>query len=220
MEAKKVFPGVYRIEGKIATKSLAPGTTVYGELTRKIGGDEYRFWDQRRSKLGAALVKGLRTMPIIPGSKVLYLGAASGTTASHVSDIVGENGVVYCVEFSARAMRDLIAVCEKRENMVPILADVRMPEAYECDVPKVDVVYEDVADREQARILLENAAKFLPAGRLAAIAIKARCVSAAANPKQVYSQVLSQLHPVFEIVEKIDLAPFEMDHLFAVLRKK
>jgi len=45
---------------------------------------------------------------IRPGSKVLYLGAASGTTVSHVSDIVGKDGIVYAVEFSHRSGRDLV----------------------------------------------------------------------------------------------------------------
>ena len=219
MDIKGVFPGVFRVDGKIATKSMTPGIAVYGEELKNHKNDEYRLWDPKRSKLGAAIVKGLRGMPVKPGNKVLYLGAASGTTASHVSDIVGEEGIVYCVEFSPRAMRDLLAVCEKRENMVPILADARMPETY-GDVPKVDVVYEDVADREQAQILSLNADKFLQKGGLAAIAIKARCVSTVSNPRQVYAMVLSELQSRFEIVEKVDIEPFERDHLFVVLRKR
>ncbi len=43
-------------------------------------------------------------------SQVLYLGAASGTSVSHVSDIVGPDGSVYAVEFSHRSgARDMIA---------------------------------------------------------------------------------------------------------------
>ncbi len=220
MELKQVFPGVYRVEGKLATKSLAPGKTVYGEVVKKIRGDEYRLWDPKRSKLAAAIAKGLGSMPIKPGDKVLYLGAATGTTASHVSDIVGENGLVYCVEFSARAMRDLLAVCESRENMIPVLADARLPEKYEKEVGGVDVVYEDVAAREQARILSENASRFLKPGSPAAIAIKARCISTVKNPKEVYARVIGELRQHFEVVEKIDIAPYEIDHLFVVLKKK
>lgn len=50
---------------------------------------EYRAWNPFRSKLAASIVGGVGDIHIKPGSKVLYLGAASGTTVSHVSDIVG-----------------------------------------------------------------------------------------------------------------------------------
>lgn len=214
----EVFPGVFRFEGRIATKSLAPGFIVYGEKTLKQKGVEYRLWEPSRSKLGAAIARGLKELPIRPGSSVLYLGAASGTTASHVSDIVGPNGAVYCIEFSARSMRDLIKVCEKRENMLPLLKDARFPKEY-AEVGMVDVVFEDVADPEQARILIENAV-LLKKGGVAMIAIKARCVSSTDEPQKVYAQVKKQLSSAFEITQEIDLAPFEEDHLFLVLKKK
>ena len=50
---------------------------------------EYRAWNPFRSKLAAAIVGGIEHIHMKPGSKVLYLGAASGTTVSHVSDLVG-----------------------------------------------------------------------------------------------------------------------------------
>ncbi len=50
---------------------------------------EYRVWNPFRSKLAAAILGGVDQIYMPPGSKVLYLGAASGTTVSHVSDIVG-----------------------------------------------------------------------------------------------------------------------------------
>ena len=156
---KEVFPGVYKIDGKYATLNAVPGVKVYGENLVKNGGKEYRIWDPKRSKLGAALVKGLKTLTIKPGSAVLYLGSANGTTASHVSDIVGEKGRVYCVEFSPQSMRDLLLLCDERKNLYPILADARLPERY-AEVGKVDVVFEDVADREQTNILLRNIAAF------------------------------------------------------------
>ena len=50
-----------------------------------------------RSKLAAAILGGVENIWMKPGSKVLYLGAASGTTVSHVSDI-GFGGLtkLYC----------------------------------------------------------------------------------------------------------------------------
>ncbi len=215
---KQLFPGVFEINRRIATKSFSPGFSVYGEQTLKENGSEFRFWDPRRSKLGAAIVRGLKQMPIKPGSKVLYLGAANGTTSSHVSDIVGKEGEVYCIEFAARSMRDLIRVCEKRENMLPLLKDARFPMEY-SELGLVDVVFEDVADPEQARILNENAV-FLKKGGFAMIAVKARCVSSVVEPKKVYAEVKKELLEKYDIVEEFELDPFETDHLFLLLKKK
>ncbi|MBU1197904.1 fibrillarin-like rRNA/tRNA 2'-O-methyltransferase [Candidatus Micrarchaeota archaeon] len=212
-------PGVYRVNGRLATCNLAPGHKVYGEDLVKQNGKELRSWDAKRSKLAAALVNGLRLFPFQDGARILYLGAASGTTPSHVSDLVGKKGVVYCVEFSATVARDLIAVCETRENMLPIVDDARFPERY-SDVGEVDVIYEDVADREQVLILEENAKRFLKDGGLAFFAVKSRSIDSTRPPKQVYSEVITRLLRSFDVLEKIRIDPFHRDHLFLVLRKR
>ena len=132
---------------RLATRNLTPSLNVYGERLVKIKGVEYRIWDAFRSKLAAVILKGLQNMPIEPGFKVLYLGAASGTTPSHVSDIVGEKGYVYCVEFAQRSIRDLVNnVAAYRPNISPLLEDARMPEKYAMFIcGKVDTIYCDVA---------------------------------------------------------------------------
>src|SRR2546425_13377287 len=79
---------------QLATLSVAPGTNGYGETRFKVNKNEYRIWEPYRSKLAAVIWKGLSVLPLGPGSKVLYLGAASGTTVSHVSDLGGSNGRV------------------------------------------------------------------------------------------------------------------------------
>ncbi len=228
MKPQQVFPGVFRIGGKLATRSLAPGFKVYGEETTRVDGVEYRFWNAYRSKLGGGLVKGLKTMAVKPGARVLYLGAASGTTASHVSDVVGSEGVVLCVEFAPRSMRDLVAVCERRENMLPLLNDARNPKAYagvvrdECG-GQVDVIFEDVADPEQARILVENAKAFLKKGGHAMIAVKAKSISASEDVQKIFANVEKELEASgagLKIVEKLDLAPFDLEHEMLVLAKK
>ena len=163
------FPSIYiaTLEDgsqRLATKNLAVGRTVYGERLVKSKGVEYRIWDPYRSKLAAAILKGLGTVSIKPDNKVLYLGAASGTTASHVSDIVGEGGHVYCIEFASRSIRELVNnVCVFRYNMSPILADARLPERYTTLVGKADDIYCDIAQPEQARILADNADLFFVA---------------------------------------------------------
>ena len=115
---KTIFPGVFEVHGKLATKNNAPGFRVYGEKLFSEGGVEYRQWDPFRSKLAAAVKKGLKVWPMRPDSNVLYLGASSGTTPSHLADAT--SGTVYCVEFSKRMMRELMSVCERKPNMVPI----------------------------------------------------------------------------------------------------
>lgn len=217
---KEVFKGVgvFADGGFYYTRNLVKGFKVHGERIREEKKAEYREWNPYQSKLCAAIAKGIKEMPIKGGSRVLYLGAAHGATPSFVSDIIGSKGTVFCVEFSPIAMRDLISVCEKRENMIPILADARKTEEYE-DVGKVDVVFEDVADPQQAEILVQNS-RFLAAGGIAMIAIKARAVNSVAEPQSVYSRLKKTLSSAFDIIEEKDLMPFEEDHLFVVLRKK
>lgn len=133
---------------------------------------EYRTWNPFRSKLAAAILGGIDQTHIPPGSKVLYLGAASGTTVSHVSDIVGPEGLVYAVEFSHRSGRDLLDVAKIRTNIIPILEDARHPHKYRMIVEMVDCVFADVAQPDQARIVALNCQYFLRNGGHFVISIK------------------------------------------------
>lgn len=143
---------------------------------------EYRIWNPFRSKLAATIVGGVQNIYIKPGSKLLYLGAASGTTVSHCSDIVGPEGVVYAVEFSARSGRDLIEMAKKRPNIVPIIEDARHPLKYRMLVGMVDVIFADVAQPDQARIVAHNAEYFLKPSGHYVISIKAVCITAPPQP--------------------------------------
>jgi len=211
---KEIFHVIYPDNTrKLATKNFRPGLKVYDEDLVTIKKLEYRLWDPTRSKFAAALVKGMKFVPIIPGSKVLYLGAASGTTPSHVSDIIGSKGMQYCVEFSPRSTRDLVFLCEKRSNMIPILDDARYPKNYQYVVDKVDVVYCDVAQPDQAKIIADNAKVFLKRGGYIMLAIKARSISSVKKPTVVYKQQMEILEDEdFKILEAIDLHPLEKDH--------
>lgn len=220
-ELKQLFEGVFISEdGKIYVKSGLKGFRIHGEKLFEKNGLEYREWNAWRSKLAAAFAKGLKTMPLKKCSSVLYLGAAQGVTASFISDIVGEKGVVYCVEFSPRAMQDLLKACGKKENMLPLLADARNPGEYAADVGKVDVIFEDVADTQQTEIMRRNAELMLEKDGYAMIAIKARCVSSVVEPKKVFAQAKKELEQDFEVIEEISLEPFEADHEFFVLKKR
>ena len=207
---------------RLATRNLTPGRTVYGERLITFKGIEYRIWDPYRSKLAAAILKGLKAVPIKPGNKVLYLGAASGTTASHVSDIVGENGHVYCVEFSARAIRELVNnVCAYRSNMSPILEDARLPERYSMLVEKVDNIYCDIAQPEQAKILADNADLYLKRGGEIMLAIKAQSIDVTKEPSEVYKREIETLKTRnFKIKEVIHLEPYDKAHAMIVAEFK
>lgn len=224
-EVKKLSDGIFEvIKGKkqLATKNLDPGKTVYGEKLIQVEGIEYRTWDPRRSKLGAMILKKFN-IPLKEDSKVLYLGAASGTTVSHVSDIVSE-GAVYAVEFSPRSMRDLIGLASRRKNVYPILADAGKPDSYSHLVEPVDLIFQDVAQPNQAEIAARNTIRFLKKDGYLLLSIKARSIDTVANPKEVFKEEVRKLEkafePGFEILNAKDLMPYHEDHLGVVAKLK
>lgn len=217
------FPAIYwaTLEDgsrKLATKNLALGKTVYDERLIRYKQEEYRLWDPFRSKLAAAVLKGLKTVPIQPDHKVLYLGAASGTTAGHISDIIGEGGYVYCVEFAARTIRELVNnVCEFRFNMSPLLMDARFPERYSMLVEEVDDIYCDIAQPEQAKVLADNTDLFLKADGWIMLAVKARSIDVTKEPSEVYQREIGILKTRgFQMGEVIHLEPYDKAHVMIV----
>merc|ERR1712176_1127075 len=198
-------------------KNMAVGESVYGEkriaVEDEAGKVEYRVWNPFRSKLAAAVLGGVDKIHMPPGSKVLYLGAASGTSVSHVSDIVGPEGMVYAVEFSHRSGRDLLNVAKKRTNVIPIIEDARHPQKYRMLVPMVDCIFADVAQPDQARILGLNAAMFVKNRGHFVIAIKASFVDSTLAPEIVYANEVTRLkEEKFRPVEQLSLEPYERDH--------
>lgn len=214
---REIFPGVFRDGRRLFTKSLIKEDKTYAKSLLNREGNQYREWDPGKSKAAAAIMKRVKHFPLRPGSKVLYLGAASGATVSFFSDIVGEDGVVYAVEISERCVRDLNNTAEKRGNIVPIMADARKPEDYDWVEP-VDLVFEDVASDEQSAIIIRNAEKFLKPGGTAMIAIKSRSIDVVKDPAEVYRGEISKLGKHFRITEKRELDPYEKDHMFVVMK--
>jgi len=221
---KHKFPGVYTVieddgSERIATKNLVPGQKVYGERIVKWKGEEYRIWNPNRSKLAAAILNDLKNFPIKPETTVLYLGIASGTTASHVSDIIDWEGKIFGIEFSPRVLRELVPLVEERRNIVPILGDATKPEEYRALVTKVDVIFEDVAQPTQAKILIDNAKAYLKSGGYGMISIKSRSIDVTKEPEEVFREVEKELSEYFEVVERISLEPYEKDHALIVVKK-
>lgn len=218
-----IFTEIYWVKpaagGKrLATKNLTPGKKVYDERLISFQKVEYRLWDPFRSKLAAAILKGLTEMPIHKGDKVLYLGAATGTTVSHISDIVGEKGHVFCVEFAVRAMRELINnVCAFRLNMTPILEDARMPEKYVTFLEKVDTIYCDIAQPEQAKVLADNAELFLKSKGWTMLAVKSQSIDVTKRPVEVYEREANILKSRgFNVLEVVQLEPYDKAHAMIV----
>jgi rRNA 2'-O-methyltransferase fibrillarin len=193
-------------EDALCTRNMTPGESVYGEkrisvdqvtnnedgttTTTKI---EYRIWNPFRSKLAAGILGGLDKLYFKPGAKVLYLGAASGTSVSHVADIVGPTGFVYAVEFSHRSGRDLVTMASKRHNVVPIVEDARQPSRYRMIMPMVDAIFADVAQPDQARIVAMNAEYYLKVGGGILISIKANCIDSTEAPEKVFANEVEKM---------------------------
>jgi fibrillarin-like pre-rRNA processing protein len=217
---KEIFPNVFKIKNQVATKSVARGYSVYGEKRLDEKDGEYRIWDPHKSKLAAAILNGLKGMPIKKGDSVLYLGIAQGTTASHVSDIVGEEGIVLGVEISPKPFEKLLEVCAIRKNIIPILGDANKPEEYSEFVDKVDIVYQDVAQRNQAEILLKNAMKYLKKDGFAILVIKAKSIDVVKNPAELFRKELEKLKKEMVVLDTINLLPYDKDHMLVLLRPK
>ncbi|KAF1986322.1 Fibrillarin [Aulographum hederae CBS 113979] len=226
--------GVFVARGKedlLVTKNISPGESVYGEKRisvqnsenpkEEINGDgpapatttEYRVWNPFRSKLAAAILGGVEDIYMKPGAKVLYLGAASGTSVSHVADIVGPTGVVYAVEFSHRSGRDLINMATRRTNVIPIVEDARHPLRYRMLVGMVDCIFADVAQPDQARIVGLNAHLYLKVGGGVVVSIKANCIDSTAAPEAVFAREVQKMREErIKPKEQLTLEPFERDH--------
>jgi len=215
----KKFQDLYWADNRLCTKNLVPGQRVYDEKLIETKQGEFREWDAHRSKPAAAIYKNLHQFLLKKGMKVLYLGVASGTTCSHFSDIVGKEGIIYGIEIGERVLRDLIPVAEKRKNIVPILADARKPEDYPW-VEQVDLVYADIAVKEQSEILIRNARMFLKPKGFSMIAIKSRSIDVTKNPKVVYKEQRKILEGFFNVIDFVTLSPYERDHGYFVLKRK
>jgi len=203
---------------EVATRNLTPGISVYGEelITEDV---EYRLWNPRRSKLSAAILNGLSSLKIENEYKILYLGASTGTTVSHISDIA-YNGKIYAVEFSPVTAKKLTRLSRQRPNIYPILADATKPKEYMNIIEKVDFLYCDVAQPTQTELFMKNMNLFSKDDALGMITIKARSIDVIQKPKKIFKQEEKKLKEKgFKIIEKIKLEPYEKDHVAFIVEK-
>lgn len=196
----------------LLTRNLVPGMRVYNEELVLKGGVEYRTWDPFRSKFAAAILKGLPDNIIVEGSKVLYLGASTGTTVSHVSDLVGPQGLVIGVEFAPRVAREFVErVARARKNVIPFVSDAREPAKY--SVAHVDVVYCDIAQPDQTEIALSNCRTLLKKNGSLLLIVKARSIDVLKEPEKIFAEEKKKLEDAgLKVQRVIELSPFDKDH--------
>lgn len=214
------YYGVFRKGRDLYTRNLVPGVSVYGEIlqSNEPGGGEYRRWNPKRSKLSAALHSKLKTYVFKKNMRVLYLGAATGTSLSHLSDIVVD-GQLFGVEFSLIAYRKLATMSEKRSNIIPILEDASKPSRYSPIIAgPVDVVWQDISQRDQVGILKKNCRQFCKPGTLVYYVMKARSIDSSGSFERINKNVLRDLRKGFEILESIDISRYQRDHVVHVLK--
>ena len=204
-------------EKKLATQNLVPGNQVYNEKLVQHKGSEYRIWNPFRSKLAAAIMNDLKNFPFNQKSDVLYLGVSTGTTISHISDIVNQGGTVFGIEHASRVARDFLdRVASHRKNIVPIIQDARRPEEFFSVYKKVDIVYVDIAQPDQTNIAIENCRLYLKSGGYLFLVIKTRSIDVVKDPKMVIKDEIKKLDTMFEIKQTIDLHPYDKDHAMVI----
>jgi len=212
------FDCIYEQYGKkhkiLMTRNLITGKQFDEQIFREKR-VEYRVLDPTRSKLGAVILKGISQIGFTQDDVVLYLGASYGYTPSFVSDIVGKEGFVFCVDSAPRSTRDLIFICEARPNMAPILADAFHPEQYIERVSAVDFIYQDIAQRNQAEIFIKNCNLFLKKGGFAILVVKSRSIDVMKRPKQVFQDIRTKLEQNITVVDFRILDPSNLTPRFS-----
>ena len=206
-------------EQKLATENLVPGNQVYKEKLVTKKGIEYRLWDPFRSKLAASIKNGLEDFPFKENSSVLYLGVSTGTTLSHISDIVGPKGIIFGVEHSSRVARDFLdRVASHRKNVVPIIQDARQPKDYFSVYDKVDIVYSDIAQPDQTEIAISNCKLYLKNNGYLFLVIKTRSIDVTQSPKKIIENEIKKVKTNFEVLQQIDLYPYDKDHAMIIAK--
>ncbi len=208
---EEIQPGVFRNKGRIYTKNSDPGHKVYGEGLIEFEDEEYRRWDANRSKAAAAVQNGM-DLGLESDDFVLYLGAASGTTVSHFSDIL-EEGFIVGVEYSDTVIRGLVDLSERRDNIAPFLGDARKPEEYSEYVDEADMVFQDISQRDQAEIFMKNCREYLREGGVGLLAVKARSISSSEDKDEIFDDVREKVSEEFDVVDEVELDPYEKEHL-------
>lgn len=213
------FYGVYSDGENFYTLNAVPGISVYGEVLVREKEREFRRWNPMRSKLCAMLHKKLKNFAFDGKTEVLYLGAATGTTVSHISDILTE-GQIYAVEISKTPFLNLLQLATTRKNIIPLLTDAARTYTYSPIVQKVDVVYQDIAQKNQVEIFIQVVNEFLQDKGTGYLIIKGPAIDSTRKMEEVLAECVAQIEDAnLMILEKIMLKPFDAEHCALVVGK-
>jgi fibrillarin-like pre-rRNA processing protein len=216
----KLFEIYQETKGRrIFSKSILPGLAHFDERLIKEDGEEFREFDPTRSKLAATIIKGCTNIGIRKNDVILYLGISHGYTSSFISDIVGKEGIIFGIDPAPRVIRDLVFLSEKRKNIIPILADANHPETYAERICQVDIVYQDIAQKNQADIFLRNCEFYLKKGGYGLLAVKARSINVKKKSKDIFEEIRKILEKNMTVIDYKILEPFEMDHCIIIVKK-
>ena len=202
------------------TKNLDVGYRVYGEKLIEYRGEEYREWDPFRSKLAALILENPARNFLSEDFNCLYLGASSGTTISHLSDIL-RSSVIYGVEFAERSIRQLIQNTSSRKNIIPILGDARHPESYANSIfTKADIIYQDVAQPNQAEIAIHNCNYYLKDDGILILAIKSQSIDSIQKSERIYAKEKKILEKAdYNIIESVNIHRYASNHIVLIVKK-
>ncbi len=207
------YRGVYTDGRNYYTRSNS-GKSIYGEKVIKISDKYYHLWNPFRSKLAATMKLNIKTFPF-KNSKVLYLGASTGTTVSHLADV---SKLIWAVEISPISMKSLLNLAEEKDNIIPILDDARNVRNLSLFVRKPDIIYQDVSQRDQVSIFVNNMEYFSP--HYGFLMLKTRTIDMRKKPKSILQNTISKLKENgYKIIEVLNISKFQKDH-FAIVVKK
>ena len=201
-------------ERRLWSESVGSPPPVYGERWTDRGGHWLRAWVPTRSKLAAALEVGWEGPLPAEGQRWLYLGAATGTTSSHVADLLGPEGALYAVEKSPRPFQKLLRFAERWPNVRPILADVRSLDEEPFVVPLVDGLYADLPQPDQVELVLRAARRFLKEGGILLLALKTASMGRELSAPMHLERAEQRLGRFFELERTVRLAPWHRGHYF------
>jgi len=220
LQPHKIFEIYQEARGKrLYTQSIVPGYAPFDERLLHEDNKEYREFDPTRSKLAASIMKGTTNAGIRKNDVILYLGISHGYTSSFISDMIGPAGLIFGVDPAPRVIRDLIFLAERRTNIIPLLADANHPDTYTDRICQADIVYQDIAQKNQTEIFLKNCKLFLKKGGYGLIAIKARSIDIKRPTKQICEEARKQIEKELTVIDYRFLEPFELDHCMIIVKK-
>ena len=207
--------GIAKVHGKLYTVTKY-NDSVYGEDIKRIEKAYFREWEPKRSKIAAAILKRVKELPFRKNSSILYLGASTGTTTTHLSDICTE-GRIYAVEKAYDPFVKLISLAERRENIYPILEDASIPERYAFFMDNIDIIYQDVAQRNQVQIFNANAKAF-PKVKDAMLILKIRSISGKGSEEEILKREMVKIEN-FRPLEVVNLQPYSKANYLIRLKR-